>query len=100
MDYFFSAAVLSALITALVTRLDDIIKLFQGSTRKISGDWEGITDPRPTGADDKWDKKDKKPDIKFFMTLSQTGQKVNGYLTMTDAPKHVIIKKICKIKAG
>jgi hypothetical protein len=88
------AAIMSALVTALVTRLDDIINLFQRSTRKVAGDWEGSSWLHPCGTDDTWDEKTAKPDMKYFFTLTQRGQKVKGFLTITDAPEFVVVRKL------
>ena len=89
-----TAAVLSALITALVTRLDDIINLLQSSTRKVAGDWEGYSWLHPGGTDDSWDEKTAQPDIKFFLSLTQKGQKVKGFLAITEAPEFVVVRKL------
>ena len=81
------AAVLSALITALIARLDDILNLFQRSARKIEGDWEGYSWLHPGGTDDTWDEKTAQPDMKYLFTLTQRGQKVKGFMTIIDPPE-------------
>jgi hypothetical protein len=88
------AAVLAALVTALVTRLDDIMNLLQTSTRRIDGDWEGSSYLHPTGTDDTWDEATCRPEIKYIANLSQTGKKVNGTLTIIEAPEFVVVRKL------
>lgn len=89
-----TAAVLSALVTAAITRLDDIINLFRGSTRSVAGDWEGASYLRPMGADDTWDEKTTSPDIRYIVHLTQIGRRVKGAMTMTDAPPWVCVRKL------
>ncbi len=79
------AAVLSALVTAFVTRLDDILDLLNRSTRRIDGDWEGCTYLNPSDIHNTWDETTTTPDIKYILRLSQRGRKVKGTWTITDA---------------
>ena len=83
------AAIITAIITAIGTvvaaRFDDITELLRIRSRQIAGNWQGesyLIDN--VFIDDKEYEQNITADLKYLVTLKQTGSRVRGEMTITE----------------
>ncbi len=88
------AAIITAVATIVAARLKDIEDLLHKPSRQIAGDWDGESYLLDRGVvDDSEYEQKRPPDLKYVATLRQTGSKVTGTMSMTEAQSGIGLYK-------